>query len=228
MPGNQLNGFQMEHVRHFPCRLCGVALDGVRQRVHARGGCQAFGHACHHIRVNDRNLGDIVGIHAHKLAFFLHIGDDVVDGHLSGSTRGGRHRNGKHGVLLRGRYALQAAHIGKFRVLDDDPDGFGGVHGGTAADGYDAVRAALSERGHACLNVLNRRIGLDVAVYLIGKARCVQQVRHLFGYIESNEVRVRAHKSLLKAACRQFGDNIPDRALAVIGYRIQYDAVCHK
>ena len=78
------------------------------------------------------------------------------------------------------------------------------------------------------LNVLNSRIGLDVAVYLIGKARCVQQVRHLFGYIESNKVRVRAHKSLLKAACRQLGDDVPNRALAVIGYRIQYDAVCHK
>ena len=27
MPGDQLNGFQMEHVSHFPCSFCGVAFD---------------------------------------------------------------------------------------------------------------------------------------------------------------------------------------------------------
>ena len=190
MPGDQLNGFQMEHVRHFPCRLCGVALDGVRQRVHARGGCQAFGHACHHIRVNDRNLGDIVGIHAHKLAFFLHIGDDVVDGHLGGRTCGGGHSNGEHSVLFGGGHALQAAHVGKLGVVGNDAHSLGRIHGRTAANGHNAICAAVLESGHAVLHVFNGGVGLYFAVNFIGEAGCIQQACHLVGDAELEKVRV--------------------------------------
>src|SRR5699024_1591153 len=118
------------------------------------GGGQPLGHGGHHVGIDHGHFGDVVGVHADELALLFHVGDDVVDGHLGGGARGGRHGDGEHGVLFRGRDALQRAHVGKLRVVDDDTDGLGGIHGRAAADGYDAVRPRGLEGGHAVLHVL--------------------------------------------------------------------------
>ncbi|MBM6901333.1 iron-containing alcohol dehydrogenase, partial [Gemmiger formicilis] len=39
---------------------------------------------------------------------------------IGGGTGSGGHCDGEHCMLLGGRHAFQAAHIGKFRVIDDD------------------------------------------------------------------------------------------------------------
>ena len=85
--------------------------------------------------IDDGDLGDVVGVNADELALLLHVGDDVVDGDLSGGAGGGRDGDGEHGVLLGGGDALEAGHVGKLGVLDDDADALAGVHGGAAADG---------------------------------------------------------------------------------------------
>ena len=131
-------------------------------------------------------------------------------------------------MLLGRGHALQTADIGKLRVIDDDADGLGGVHGGAAADGDDAVRLSGLERLHAILHVLNGGVGLDLAVHRVGKTGRVQQVGDLLGDAELDKVGVRADKSLFVAAAGQFGNDVLDGAMAMIGNGVEYDAVSHK
>ena len=174
---DELDGFQMEHIRNDAVALGDVALNGVGQRVHARSGGQSLGHGSHHIRVHNGDLGDIVGIHADELPLLLHIGDDVVDGDLSSRTGGGGHSDGEHSVLLGGGHTLQRTHIGELGVVDDDADGLGRIHGGAAADGHDAVCLSGLEGCHAVLHISDGGVGLDLAVNGVGKACSIQQVR---------------------------------------------------
>ena len=204
-----------------------VTLDGVGQGVHTGSGGQALGHAGHHIGVNDSDLRDIVGVNADELALFLDIGDDVVDGDLGSGAGGGGHGDGEHGVLLRGGNTLQAADIGKLGVVDDDADCLGGIHGGTAADGHDAVCLGSLKGSDAVLHVLDGGVGLDLAVNSVGKVGSVQQVGDLFGNAELDQIGVRADKGFLVAAGGQLGNDVLDRAVTMVGNGVQNNATCH-
>ncbi len=120
--GNNLNGLQVEHVSHFPCRLGGVTLNCVSQSVHASRGGQAFRHGGHHIRVYNCDDGHIMRVYAYEFTFSFYVGDNVVDGNLCSST--GCSRNGDdRDTRIFGRCgALQASDILKLRVCDDDTD----------------------------------------------------------------------------------------------------------
>ena len=225
---DEADGFQMEHIADGAVALGDVALNGMGQSIHTGGGGQALGHGGHHIGVHHGDLGDIVGVHADELALLLHIGDDVIDGDLCGGAGGGGHGNGKDGVLFGGRDAFQAADIGKFRIVDDDADGFGGIHGGAAADGHDAVGTGGLEGFHAILNVLDGGVGLDFGVDRIGKAGLVHQVGDLGSDAKLDQVGVRADKSLLVAAGREFGNNVLDGAVTMVRDGVQNNAISHK
>ena len=93
-------------------------------------------------------------------------------------------------MLFGGGHALQAAHVGKFRVVGNNAHGLGRIHGRAAADGHDAVRPAVLEGGHAMLHIFNGGVGLYFAVNLIGEAGGVQQACHLIGDAEFEKVRV--------------------------------------
>ena len=149
------------------------------QGVHAGGGSEGRGHGGHHVRIYHGDLGDVVGVHTDELALFLHIGDDVVDGDLSGSAGGGGDGDGKDSVTLRGGDPFQGADVGEFRVVDDDADGFGGIHDGTAAYGDDAVRLGVLEGFDAVLDVFNGGVGLDVGEKSGIYARFFQRIQNL-------------------------------------------------
>ena len=57
----------------------------------------------------------------------------------------------------------------KFRVGDDDADGLGGIHRGTAADCDDVVSAGSLERYNAVLYVFDGRVCFDIGVDFISK-----------------------------------------------------------
>ena len=177
--GDEPDGLQMEHVRNGAGALRDVALDGVGQRVHARRRRQRGRHRGHHVRVNHRDLGDVVRVHADELALFLHVGDDVVYRDLRGGAGGRRDRYREHRVLLRRRHALKGAHVRELGVVYDDADGLRRVHDRAAAHGHDAVRARGLEGRDAALDVLDGRVRLDVAEDLVGDARRVEQGRDL-------------------------------------------------
>ena len=131
-------------------------------------------------------------------------------------------------MLLGGGNALQAADVGKLRVIDDDADSLGGVHGRTAADGHDAVRLGSLESRHAVLHVLDGGVGLDLAVQGIGKTGSLQQVGDFRGDAELDQIRVRADESLFVAAGGQFGNDVLDSAVAVVRDSVQNNTICHR
>ena len=204
-----------------------VTLDGVGQSVHTGGGGQALGHGGHHIGIDHSDLGDIVGVHADELALLLHIGDDVVDGDLSRSTGGGGHGNGEHSVLLGGSHAFQRAHIRELGVVDDDADGLCGIHGGTAADGHDAVCLSSLEGCHAVLHIGDGGVGLDLAVNSVGEVCSIQQVGDFLGHAKLDQIGVRADKSLLVAAGGQLGNDVLNGTVAMVGNGVQNNAISH-
>ena len=104
---DQTDGFEVEHIGHFPCGFCGIALDGVGQSVHTRSGCQTLGHRGHHVGVYNGIFGDIVFIHTNELSLFFSVGDDIVDGDFCGSTCGRRNSDGGNGMIFGRRNALK-------------------------------------------------------------------------------------------------------------------------
>ena len=218
----------MEHVGELPRGLGGVALDGVRERVHAGGGGEARGHAGHHVRVDDGDLGRVIGVDAHELADLLRVSDHVVDGDLGRGAGGGGHGDGEDGVLLGVGHALERAHVGELRVLDDDADGLGGVHRGAAADGDDRVGLGVLEGLDAVGHVLDGGVGLDLGVEAPVDPGLGEQVGDLGGDAELHEVGVGGHEDLLEAATLKLAGNLLDGARAMVGDGVEYDAVdCH-
>ena len=61
-------------------------------------------------------------INANKLAAFIFIRDNIVDGGFSGRARGGCNGNDRNALFLRRRHALKRHNICKLRVIDDDTD----------------------------------------------------------------------------------------------------------
>jgi len=227
MRGDEADGLEMEHVAHLPGTLGDEALDGVGQSVHAGRGGEAPRHGGHHLRVDDRDLGDVVRVDADEFALLLHVGDDVVDRDLGRGSGGGGHGNGEGGVVLRVGDALEAHHVGELGVLDDDADRLRGVHGRAAADGDDAVGPGGLERAHTGLDVFNGGVGLDVGVELVGDLRPVQHVQHLLGDAELHEIGVGADKGFFTAAGSQLMRDLGDRAGAVVRDGVENNAIGH-
>ena len=215
--GDDLNGLQVEHIGKLPGALGDVALDGVGQGVHAGGGGEALGHGGHHVGVNNGHHGDVVGVHADELPVLLHVGDDVVDGDLSGGAGGSGHCDDGQAGVLGGGHAFQGADVGELGVGGDDADGLGGVHRGAAANGDDAVSAGLLQSLHAVLDVLDGGVGLDLGVDVIGDAGPIQHVGDLLGNAELQQVGVGADQGFVQAAALHFPGDLLDSALAVVG-----------
>ena len=225
--GDELDGLEVEHVRHLPGALGGVALDGVGEGVHAGGGSKAGGHGGHHLGVDHGDLGSVVGVDADELADLLHVGDDVVDGDLGRGAGGGGHGDGEHGVVLGGGDALERAHVGELGVGDDHADGLGGVHGGAAADGHDGVGLGSLKGLNTVGDVLDGGVGLDVGVYAVGDAGLVEQVGDLCGDAELHQVGVGADEHLLVTAALELARNLGDGAGPVVGDGVENNAIGH-
>ena len=104
--GNNLDRFQMEHIGHFPCALGNISLNCVGQSIHT--GCcgQSLWHRCHHIRINNSNNRNIMGIYTNEFSLFLYICNNIVNGNLCCGTCCSRNCNNRHAGLLGGSNAL--------------------------------------------------------------------------------------------------------------------------
>ena len=224
---DQLNSLKVEHVGELPGTLGGVALDGVGQSVHTSGSGQAGGHGSHHVRIDDGDLGGVVGVDAHELADLLGVGDDVVDGHLSGGTGGRRHSDGEHGVVLSGSNALEAADISELGVVDDDADGLGSIHGGAATDGHDSVSLGGLEGLDAVLDVLDRGVGLNLGVEAPSDASGVELVGHLGGNAKLDQIGVGADEDLLVAATLELAGDLLDGTGTMIRNGVENETISH-
>ena len=214
--GDEFDGFEMEHVSHFPCSFCGVAFDCVSQSVHTGGSGQAFRHGGHHIRVNNCDDRHIVRVNAYEFTFSLYVGDNVVDGNLCSSTGCSRNGDDRYTRIFGRCGALKASDILKLRVCDDDTDGFRGIHRRTAADGDQIVSAGCLESFYAVFYVFDGRVWLDIAVKLIVESVCGQNIGYFGSNVEFNQIRVRAYECFFEAVCLCFICDLGNSACSVI------------
>ena len=119
---DDFDSFEVEHIRHFPSALGGVALDSVGQCVHTRSGSQALRHSGHKLGVNDCNDRDIVYVYAHEFALFLSVCDNVVDSYFCRGACRGRNGNDRHAWIFGRCNAFQTSNVAKLRVGYDDTD----------------------------------------------------------------------------------------------------------
>ena len=216
-----LDGFQIQAVGQLPGRGGGIALNGVGQGVHPGGGGEPLGHGGHHIGIHDGHVGNIVRVHADELPLLLHISDHVVDRGLGAGAAGGGHGDGENSAVLRGRDTLEGADIGELRVVDHDADSLAGIHGGTAADGDHEIRAGFLIGPDAVLDVFNGGIGLDIGIQGIGDPGLIQQIGHLFGDAELDQIRIGGDEGLFEAMGRDDSRNLLNRAVSMIGHAVQ-------
>ncbi len=130
-------------------------------------------------------------------------------------------------MLLGGGHALEGADVGELGVVDDDADGLGGVHDGAAADRNDAVRLRGLEGLNAGLDVLDAGVGLDIVEEGVLDAGLGQRVEDLVDLAGLDDVLAGADEGFLAAVGLELGGDLQDRAAAVVGYGIEYDAVGH-
>ena len=217
----------MHHVGHLPRAGGGVALDGVGQRVHTGGGGQAFGHGVHHVRIDDGDLGDIIHVDTDELALALHVGNDIVDRDLSRGAGGGGHSDREHSMVLRRSNTFQRADVREFGIIDNDADGFRGIHDGAAANGDDAVTVKGLERLDARLHVFDGRVRLHVGEERVGNALRVQNIGNLLDLAGLHDVAAGGDERALEAASFELIANLGNGTGAVIGNGVQYNTICH-
>ena len=112
--------------------------------------------------------------------------------------------------------AFQAADVSKFRVIDDNADGFGGIHGRAAANGNDVICAAVLIGCHAALYILNGGVCLNIGINFIGQSSLVQHISDLLGDAEFQQIRIGADKGFGKAPSLNFIGNGRNSPFAVI------------
>ena len=217
----------MEHIGKLPGCLRRVAFDGVGQGVHTGRSGKALGHGRHHVGIDYGVSGDVVLVNADELALPVRIRDDVIDGNFSSGAGRRGNGDGLYGMILRGSYALEGKHVTELGICNDDADGLGCVHGRATTDGDDRVSVGCLESSHAVLDVLNRGIGLDFGIYAVGNLCLVEKVRDLGGDAELDEVGVGAYEDLREALALSDSGYFLDGPLAMVGYGVQNDSVCH-
>ena len=90
MDSNHFNGFQFEHIRHSPCTRRYIAFYGMSQCIHTGCSSQSFRHGIHQLRVNNSYCRNIIRVYTNHLFFDLFVNDNIIDGHLSSSSRRSR------------------------------------------------------------------------------------------------------------------------------------------
>ena len=214
--GDQLNGFEVEHICHFPGCFCSVSFDGVCQGIHTGRSSKSLWHGRHHLRIYDCDNWHIVWVNTYKFTLLFHIGNDVVDGNFCRSTSSGRNSDDRYTWFFGRSYALKAAHIFKFRIGNDDTDGFGSIHGRATADCNEVVGTGILECLYTVLDILDGWIWFDIGINLIHKTILVQYICYLFCYTKLDQVRIRADKSFLESVCFCLGCNLLNCTCTVI------------
>ena len=128
-------------------------------------------------------------------------------------------------MSLRG--AFQRTDICKFRIGDDNTDGFGSIHRRSTTDSNDKVStsllAGLYSRGH----ILNGRVRFDIRIDFIRNLCFIKKLDDLIRNMEFEKIRIRADKCLLKTSCFCLWSNIFDCSMSMVGHFIQNETICH-
>ena len=129
-------------------------------------------------------------INADELAAFFLVGDNIVDGGFGGGPGSGGHGDDRHALVSGRRRSFQGYDVGKFRIVDDNADSFGGVLRRSAADGDHIVGSCRLECFHAGFDDADAGIGLDAVEHGIGEALGFKQVGYFFDDAEFDQIGV--------------------------------------
>ena len=217
----------MHHIREFPGPLRDVALDCVNERIHTGRGAESFRHRRAHIRIDDGYGRYVMRVGADELAMFLRIRYDIVDRDLGRRARGRRDCDDGQSLVLRRGCALEAAHIGEFRIRHDDGDCFRRIDGRATADGYDDISPAFLAELHAFLDILDRRIRFDMVIDLEIYFVRFQQFGHFGSDLEFHEVLVSHDHDFLTATPLHLSHDFLDCSGSEIRSLIQNHAHSH-
>ena len=225
---DQLDRLEVETVGQLPCCGCCIAFNCMCQSIHTCGSRKASRHGGHHIRVDDCDIRDVVRVYADELSLSLNISYNVVDRRLSTCSARCRDSDREDRALLCRSYALKRADIREFRVVDDDADALACIHGRTAADRDHHVSARLLKCLNAVLNVLDRRIRLDIGIQRVLDAVLLEKIRNIRRNAELYKIRIGSHESFLKASRLDEARDLLDCAVSVIGNSVQDETIyCH-
>ncbi len=99
------------------------------QGVHTGCSGEGGGERVHQFGVNDGYGGDVVGVDAYHLFLLLLVDNHIVDSGFGGGAGGGGESYDGHALMACGGAAFKRNDVGKFGVVDDDADAFGGIDG---------------------------------------------------------------------------------------------------
>ena len=130
-------------------------------------------------------------------------------------------------MFFGGSNAFKRANICKLGVINDDADCLGGVHNGTAADSDDAVSTKFLEGLHTVLDILDGGIGFNVGVESVDNTGSIQKVSDLFDFTGLYHMTSGSDECTLVAAIGEFGNDFFDGTYAMVGNRVENDAISH-
>ena len=160
--------------------------------------CCSLRKSVHELCVNDRAAWDIVRVNAHHLLLLLLVNDHIVDCCLGSCTCCCRKCNGRNCFLLCRSYALKRNDISKFRVVDNDTDTLCSIHSRTTTDSDHEVSTRSLESIYTHLYVLDCRIWLYLAIYLIRDTCLIEYICNHLCYTELDKSLVGYYECLLE------------------------------
>ena len=194
-----LNGFNLEHIRQFPCTLRDKSLYSMRHSIHTRRSRKRLRQRIHQFGIHDSHVGNIVGIYANHLSLTSLIDDNIVDGCLGSCARCcGQCYDGER-LLLGICHALQGNNIRELRVIHHNANSLGCVHTGTAPDCYNKVSPRLLAGLYTALHIRNGRIRFHIIEYLVADASLIHYIEHHLGNAKLHQALVCYYQRLLKA-----------------------------
>mmetsp|Transcript_95416 Transcript_95416/g.298227 ORF Transcript_95416/g.298227 Transcript_95416/m.298227 type:complete len:322 (+) Transcript_95416:1547-2512(+) len=174
-----------------------VGLDGVGERVHARGGGQRLRHADHGLGVVHGQRGGDAPVHDGHLHVACLIRDDAEARHLRARACGGVHGHHRHHRL---RALVHALHLPDVPAVGGgDGDGLGTVVWRAPAEGNDEVATLVFDHLEAGLHLPARWVGLAPVVDGVGDAHGLEDVGRSLHGADLHEHGVRHDQRLLVA-----------------------------
>ena len=170
------------------------------------------------LRVKNGVIGDQREAHDGVLVMLARIGDHGCQRHLAAGAGGGGYG---HDGGRAPQHAQDTLHLRKRFAGAGNArrHGLGAVHRGAAANGYHRIAFVSKIKGKRFFHLVNRGVGLHLAVHGMADARFVQALDQGRGKAVLHDALIGYHEHLLRLLARKhrpkLGARADDRGFAV-------------
>ena len=210
---DQPHAFQRDPLAERMEEGAAIGFQAVRQRIHAGPRRDLGRQADGEFRIGNHHLGQHQRVEDDLLGVVAGIGDDRGAADLRAGAGGGRHGDDRRDAVRIGARPPVLAILeieDRARLAGHEGDQLADVHGRAAAEGDDAVMAAGLVGGDAVLEVLQRRIAVDLGEDRDGNLRLLQDVERRGHDRQVDKARIGDQQRPGDAGCGkrigQFGD----------------------